>query len=143
MERAKEMKTILIADDNPTSRELFRAVLEHSGHIVIEAANGAEAVRGARETLPDLIFLDLVMPDLSGFQVLEALRHDDKFVDTPIVALTASAMNGDREQALNAGFSNYLTKPVSVNMLRNEMGRWLINEYKPGSLHSAAAIGYW
>ena len=137
------MKTILIADDNATSRELFRAVLEHSGHIVIEACNGADAVRGARETHPDLIFLDLVMPDLSGFEVLAALRHDGSFNQTPIVALTASAMNGDREQALDAGFSNYLTKPVSVNMLRNEMGRWLINEYRPDSLHSTAAVGHW
>lgn len=137
------MKTILIADDNATSRELFRAVLEHSGHIVIEACNGADAVRGARETHPDLIFLDLVMPDLSGFEVLAALRHDGDFNQTPIVALTASAMNGDREQALDAGFSNYLTKPVSVNMLRNEMGRWLINEYRPDSLHSTAAVGHW
>jgi CheY-like chemotaxis protein len=137
------MKTILIADDNATSRELFRAVLEHSGHIVIEACNGADAVRGALETHPDLIFLDLVMPDLSGFEVLDALRHDGNFNQTPIVALTASAMNGDREQALDAGFSNYLTKPVSVNMLRNEMGRWLINEYKSDSLHSTAAVGHW
>ena len=119
------MKKVLVADDRTAGRELMRSVLERSGHAVFEASNGQEAVVSARQILPDLIILDLHMPELDGFGVLKELRGDARFAATPIIALTASAMHGDREQALSAGFTSYIAKPVSLSALRSEIQRLL------------------
>jgi len=119
------MKTILIADDKLPGRELLRTVLESSGYTVLETENGEEAVREARLHRPDLIILDLHMPELDGFDVIRQLRTEAEFALTPIVALTASAMQGDRERALAAGFTGYLTKPIRLSDLRLEVERLL------------------
>jgi CheY-like chemotaxis protein len=119
------MKTILIADDNSTSRELVRTILENAGFLVVEAGDGQEAVRVAREKKPDGVMLDLHMPGLDGFKVIQALRQDPQFAATPILALTASAMHGDRERAIALGFSGYLTKPIRLGALRAEIDKWL------------------
>jgi CheY-like chemotaxis protein len=119
------MKTILVADDKDSSRELIRALLERSGYRVHEAADGEQALEQARNGNPDLILLDLQMPRLDGFAVLRELRHDDRFRDKPVVALTAYAMHGDREKALAAGFTSYVTKPVNLMELREHIARLL------------------
>lgn len=119
------MKKVLIADDKATSRELVRTVLEKNGYFVLEAADGIEALQNAREGRPDLIILDLQMPGLNGFAVLQELRHDRQFAATPILALTASAMQGDRERAMEMGFNGYLTKPLGLALLRSEVERLL------------------
>src|SRR5262249_36575408 len=108
-----------------TSRELVRIVLEKCGHTVSEACDGVEALRFARELLPDLIILDLHMPGLDGFGVVRELRRDERFASTPVVALTASAMQGDRERALSAGFTGYIAKPIHLSVLRSEVERLL------------------
>lgn len=117
------MKRILIAEDREASRELIRTVLEAAGFDVLEAADGCEALAIASKCLPDLVLLDLQMPKLDGFAVLAALRRDRRYAQTPIVALTASAMSGDRERALAAGFSAYIAKPVDLTLLRSEIER--------------------
>lgn len=119
------MKTILIADDKDSSRELIRALLERAGYRVHEAADGHEAVEQARTNRPDLILLDLQMPRLDGFGALRELRQEQYFRDVPIVALTAYAMHGDREKALDAGFTSYVTKPVNLTELREHIARLL------------------
>jgi len=119
------VKTILIADDKDTGRELVRTVLENSGYRVIEASDGLEALRFARELHPDLIILDLHMPGLDGFTVMQKLRSEADFASTPVMALTASAMAGDRERALTAGFTGYVTKPIRLGALRSEIERML------------------
>jgi two-component system, cell cycle response regulator DivK len=119
------MKKVLIADDKATSRELVRIVLEKDGYSVTEAADGVEALQNAREAQPDLIILDLQMPGLDGFAVVQELRRDKQFAGTPIVALTASAMQGDRERAMNLGFTGYVTKPIRLAILRSEVARLL------------------
>jgi CheY-like chemotaxis protein len=116
------MKHILIADDKPGSREFLRTVLEYSGYEVTEAADGQEAIEQASNDI-DLFLLDLQMPRLDGFGVVRLLREKPEFANVPIVALTASAMQGDRERALAAGFSAYIVKPVSLPMLRAELAR--------------------
>jgi two-component system cell cycle response regulator DivK len=126
------MKRILIADDKATSRELLRAVLEKQGHAVIEAADGEEALQKARAETPDLILLDLQMPRRNGYDVLGELRRDPQHAALPIIALTASAMQGDREKALAAGFTSYLTKPVALAHLREEVERLLSPEASAG-----------
>jgi CheY-like chemotaxis protein len=115
------MKRVLVADDKESSREFVRTVLEHAGLLVEEAADGREAIAKIRTDPPDLVVLDLHMPGLDGFGVVESIRKDDRFQGLPIVALTASAMRGDRERALAAGFVDYMTKPVSMGVLRNRL----------------------
>jgi len=119
------MKKILIAEDRPSSRELIRTVLEGCGYTVFEAADGRQAVDVARREIPDLLIVDLQMPALDGLGVLAELRRDERFAEVPIVALTASAMQGDRERALEAGFTEYITKPVNLRFLREELTRLL------------------
>ncbi len=119
------MKKILIADDKATGRELIRTVLEKAGHQVFEACDGIEALEAAGRVRPDLIILDLHMPGLDGFSVVRELRTLDHFSSSPIVALTASAMQGDRQKAMDAGFTGYITKPISLNQLRSEVERLL------------------
>jgi CheY-like chemotaxis protein len=119
------MKTVLIADDRATGRELVRAALEKAGFQMIEASDGLEALKFARENRPDLIILDLHMPGLDGFGVIRELRRDALFAATPVVALTASAMQGDRDRAMSAGFTGYITKPIHLAALRSEIERLL------------------
>ena len=126
------MKKVLIADDKPAGRELIRTVLEQCGYSVFEASDGMEAVRKAQQLLPDLIILDLHMPVLDGLGAFQQLRADERFAATPIVALTASAMHGDRERALSAGFTSYVAKPISLAGLRSEVERLLRKEYTSG-----------
>jgi two-component system, cell cycle response regulator DivK len=121
------MKRILIAEDKASSRELLRTVLEKQGYLVSEAADGDEALQKARCEVPDLILLDLQMPARDGYQVLEELRQEARFRTVPIVAVTASAMQGDREKALSAGFNGYLTKPLPLSDLRSEIQRLLVS----------------
>jgi two-component system cell cycle response regulator DivK len=117
------MRRILVAEDRPASLELTRTILESSGYEVIEALDGKEALEKAWANAVDLVLLDLQMPRLNGFQTLAELRKNPRFKETPIVALTANAMQGDREQALAAGFSSYLAKPVDIAVLRSEIER--------------------
>jgi two-component system cell cycle response regulator DivK len=118
-------KKVLIADDKATGRELVRTVLEDRGYQVFEACDGLEALEAAQRIKPDLIILDLHMPGLDGFAVVKELRLDQKFLATPVMALTASAMQGDRQRAMAAGFTGYITKPVSLKNLRTEVERLL------------------
>jgi two-component system cell cycle response regulator DivK len=119
------MKKILIADDRAPSRELIREILQLAGYEILEAADGAEALEMACQVSPDLILLDIEMPALNGFAVIEQLRANPRFAAIPVVALTASAMQGDREKALQAGFTGYISKPVRLAALRAEVSRLL------------------
>jgi len=119
------MKKVLVADDKDTGRELVRTVLEDCDYEVFEAGDGMEALERAREIRPDLIILDLHMPRLDGFDVIKELRRDESFANTPVMALTASAMMGDRERALAAGFTGYIAKPIRLATLRSEVERLL------------------
>jgi CheY-like chemotaxis protein len=116
---------ILVADDNAASRELIREVLEMSGYDVIEAVDGADALSRARDSSPDLVLVDIQMPRLDGYAVLRELRADARLSHLRVVALTAFAMQGDRDRALNAGFDGYITKPVEIVALRQEIKRFL------------------
>ncbi len=119
------MKRVLVVDDRGASRELIRAVLENTGYEVSEAGDGHEAVQIALQIQPDLILLDLQMPNLDGYGALKLIRSDPRLAKLPVVALTASAMQGDREKALSAGFTGYISKPVKLSFLRTELARLL------------------
>ena len=115
------MKRVLVADDKESSREFVKTVLEHEGCVVEEAADGREALEKINANPPQLVVLDLHMPTLDGFGVLAELRKDPRYSGLPVVALTASAMQGDRERALASGFADYMTKPIALSTLRSRL----------------------
>lgn len=112
---------ILVADDNALSRELIRELLEGSGHAVLEADNGRNALELICRCRPDLVFLDLQMPLQDGFSVIQALRKEGPFQKLRVVAVTASAMIGDRERAIAAGFDSYIAKPIDLGEVEAEV----------------------
>ena len=108
---------VLVVEDNEKNMKLFRDVLDASGYRTLEATTGGEAVAMASEHTPDLVLMDIQLPDLDGVQALHRLRADPRTATIPIVALTAQAMQGDRERFLAAGFDGYMSKPVNVRDL--------------------------
>lgn len=119
------MKTVLIAEDNPINRELLRELLEIRGYTVVEACNGQEALAKLEDAPPDMLLLDIGMPVLDGFAVVRKVRENPRFSSLPIVAVTAYAMRGDREEIINSGFDGYLSKPVNSSLLDRELDRLL------------------
>lgn len=108
---------VLIVEDNQKNMKLFRDVLLAKGYRTLEATTGGEAVELATEHAPDLVLMDIQLPDLDGVQSLRRLRADERTAGIPVLALTAQAMQGDRERFLAAGFDGYLSKPVDVREL--------------------------
>ena len=119
------MGRILVAEDNAANLELMREILDIQGHEIIEAHDGSEALLQAEMANPDLILLDVNMPVLNGFEVLERLRANPQLARIKVVALTAYAMRGDREKALESGFDAYLTKPVDIQTLTQTIETFL------------------
>jgi two-component system cell cycle response regulator DivK len=105
---------ILVVEDNEKSMKLFRDVLTATGYRTLEATTGTRAVEFAIEHLPDLVLMDIQLPDIDGVEALTRLRADERTNSIPVLALTAQAMHGDRERFLAAGFDGYVTKPVNV-----------------------------
>jgi two-component system cell cycle response regulator DivK len=108
---------ILVVEDNALNMKLFRDVLVATGYRTLEATTGGEAVELATEHAPDLVLMDIQLPDLGGVQALGRLRANERTATIPVLALTAQAMDGDRERFLAAGFDGYLSKPVNVREL--------------------------
>jgi CheY-like chemotaxis protein len=117
------MKNILIAEDNAVNRELLRELLECRGYTVGEACHGEEALRKIAESRPDALLLDLSMPVMDGFVTLKNIRTNTGTASLPVVAVTAFAMSGDKEKAMDAGFDGYLSKPISPTALDSELDR--------------------
>lgn len=113
--------TILVADDNVLSRELMRELLESSGHVIVEASDGSEALQLIRTKRPDVVFLDLQMPVQDGISVIRELRNDHRFRELPVIAVTATAMVGDRERAIASGFDCYITKPIELSAVEAQV----------------------
>jgi two-component system cell cycle response regulator DivK len=108
---------ILVVEDNEKNMKLFRDVLGATGYRTLEATNGGEAVELATEHAPALVLMDIQMPDFDGVEALRRLRADDRTAAIPVLAVTAQAMQGDRERFLAEGFDGYLSKPVNVREL--------------------------
>ncbi len=115
--------TILIAEDHEDSREALRTLLDAMGYRVEVAENGRRAVETALSTRPDLILMDVMMPEMDGFQATRVLRGSPGFREVPIVALTA--MEGAREQVLAAGCDDYVAKPIDVRAFLGKVEVWL------------------
>ena len=105
---------ILLVEDNALNMKLFRDVLRATGYSTLEATSGEEAIEVARVHAPALVLMDVQLPGIDGVEALTRLRRDEQTASIPVLALTAQAMIGDREQFLDAGFDGYLSKPVDV-----------------------------
>ncbi len=105
---------ILIVEDNEKNMKLFRDVLSAKGYRTLEATSGAQAIELALEHAPDLVLMDIRLPDVDGVEALGRLRSDERTTSIPVVAVTAQAMRGDRDRFLAAGFDGYVPKPVDI-----------------------------
>ncbi|MFQ5848410.1 MAG: response regulator [Candidatus Methylomirabilales bacterium] len=119
------MATILVVEDNPMNLELARDVLEARGYRVRGTASAAEALDVLKDTLPDLILMDVQLPGLDGLELTRTLKQDPRTRDIIVLALTAHAMKGDRERILRAGCSGYIAKPIDIQVLCREVARYL------------------
>ena len=119
------MNKILVAEDNLPNRELIREILETCGYEVIEAVDGQQALDKLEESVPDLVLLDIQMPVLDGYAVVRQLRQTPRLAGLKILALTAYAMQGDREKVLEAGFDGYLTKPIDTAAFAKQIRQFL------------------
>jgi CheY-like chemotaxis protein len=119
------MTKILIAEDNAVNRELLRELLETRGYEVLEACDGQEALQMIEQTQPDILLLDIGMPVLDGFGVIRKIRENPCLATMPVLAITAYAMQGDREKIMQSGFNGYLSKPVDARSLAEELKRLL------------------
>lgn len=117
--------TVLLVEDNPLNLELAAEVLRAAGFRIVEATTALAGLDLARRLQPELVLLDIRLPDLDGLETMRRLRRDPLTAGIPVVALTAQAMQGDREMAEAAGFDGYITKPINTRTLAGEVRRLL------------------
>ncbi len=106
--------TVLVIEDNALNLKLVRDVLGHAGYRVLVAGDAERGIAMARAERPDLVLMDVQLPDIDGLEALRRLRADERTAAIPVLAVTAQAMQGDRERFLAAGFDGYLSKPVNI-----------------------------
>ena len=118
-------KKILVIEDNDKNRKLIRDVLRYHSYEIIEAENGEEGLKRAKELLPDLIFLDIQMPVMNGLDTIKALKVSPETKHIKVIALTSFAMVGDRERMLKAGFDDYIQKPIDTRQLPKDIVKYI------------------
>jgi two-component system, cell cycle response regulator DivK len=117
--------TILYVEDNGDNRTLVRRVLTAEGYSIIEAANATQALEILKSTIPNLILMDINMPDIDGYTLTAQIKETSGLELIPIVALTANVMRGDRERSLKAGCDGYIQKPIDIDTLSEQIERFL------------------
>jgi two-component system cell cycle response regulator DivK len=118
-------KTVLIVEDNELNMKLFNDLLEARGYRTVQTRNGVEAVDLAHKHRPDLILMDIQLPEVSGLQVTQWLKDDEELRVIPVIAVTAFAMKGDEEKIRQGGCEAYLSKPISVVKFYETIGAYL------------------
>jgi two-component system cell cycle response regulator DivK len=119
------MSKILIVDDNESNIKFLRIILSKTGYNVLEAKNGKTAIEIAIKENPELILMDIMMPELDGFEALKILKNMDNLKNIPVIAITALAMKGDKEKILDAGFIDYISKPIDYKELLKKINRFI------------------
>jgi two-component system cell cycle response regulator DivK len=120
------MTTILLVEDNEMNRDMLSRRLARKGYEVLIATDGESSIEVARAKMPDLILMDMSLPVVDGWEATRRLKADDGLKNIPVIALTAHAMAGHREKYLNAGFNDYITKPiVDETILIDAIEHWL------------------
>jgi len=118
-------EVILYIEDNPENRLLVRRILQAEGYVVLEAANARQAWENLADQTPNLILMDINIPNVDGYTLTRQIKARPELADVPIVALTANVMQGDRERVLQAGCEGYIQKPIDVDLLPQEIRRYL------------------
>ena len=126
------MSTILIVEDNEKNMKLVRDILQHKGYTTLEAATGGEGVRLALERRPDLILMDIQLPDIDGIAALHLIRKDAALDATPILAVSASVMPDDQHKIVTSGFDAFITKPINLKQFLEAVQRFLADGRKRG-----------
>ena len=121
----EELRTILYVEDNLDNLNLVKRILEAVGYQFLGADNAADGIALARLHQPDLILVDINMPDVDGLTMTQELKADARFEKTPIIAITANVMRGDRERTLTAGCDDYIQKPIDVDQLPRQIAQFL------------------
>jgi len=119
------MKTILIVEDNEKNMKLVRDILRHNGHETIEATTGGEGVRLASEKKPDLILMDIQLPDIDGIEALGRIRKDTSLDAVAVIAVSASVMPDDQQKIVTSGFDVFVTKPINLKQFLETVKRFL------------------
>ena len=122
---------ILLVEDNDANRYLATFLLESSGYTVVHAGNGAEAVIAAQNEAPDLILMDIQMPEVDGYEAARRIKAEPHLARIPIVAVTSYAMVGDREKAAQLGFAGYIEKPIVTETFIAEISRFIPRKAGP------------
>jgi two-component system, cell cycle response regulator DivK len=122
---SNEKTTILYVEDNPDNRLLVRRILMSENYAVLEAVNAANALDLLKNARPDLILMDINMPDMDGYTLTATIKAMPGFERVPILALTANVMRGDKEKTLEAGCDGYIQKPLDIDQLIREVERFL------------------
>lgn len=125
------MATILYVEDNPQNMRLVRKILNHGGHEVLEAPDGKTGIDLTCAHKPDLILMDINLPDIDGLEATARIKSNPDTAQIPVIALTANAMVGDREKALSAGCNGYLPKPISKSELLATVAQYLEEGVSP------------
>jgi len=118
-------KTVLIVEDNELNMKLFHDLLDAYGYTTLQTRNGMEALKLARERRPDLILMDIQLPEVSGLEVTRWLKDDEQLRDIPVIAVTAFAMKGDEERIRQGGCEAYISKPISIGTFLETVRRYL------------------
>ncbi len=116
---------VLYVEDNPQNMRLVRKILSANGYMVIEAVDGLTGLRLAEQEMPDVILMDVNLPDIDGLEATKRLKENALVQHIPVIALTANAMHGDRERCLAAGCNGYLPKPITKHELLSTVARFL------------------
>lgn len=118
-------QTVLVVEDNELNMKLFHDLLEAHGYGILQTRDGMEALKMARDNHPDLILMDIQLPEVSGLEVTKWIKEDDNLKDIPVVAVTAFAMKGDEEKIREGGCEAYIAKPISVANFLETVQRFL------------------
>jgi two-component system cell cycle response regulator DivK len=124
--QARQMtKTVLVVEDNELNMKLFHDLLDAHGYRTLQTRNGMDALKIAREQRPDLILMDIQLPEVSGLEVTKWLKDDETLRDIPVIAVTAFAMKGDEERIRQGGCEAYISKPISIATFLDTVRRYL------------------
>ena len=121
---------VLLVEDNEDNLQLVRFLLERAGYAVLTGHNGREGLELARQELPDLILMDLSLPEIDGWAAAQELKADPKTAHIPLMALTAHTLPGDRKRAMESGFDGYISKPIDVSSFGDSISKALQSKKK-------------